>query len=598
MRATFCLVLAAVLCATVARGSTTIKSAFNGQVLDSNWYDHPQDSSTYHRPNFYDINNSPFQEWDLIWQGGNTYAIRQSNDLQLCLELNLYYSDAYPQQPYLAPCDGSVEQKWDFVIAEPQNPQFSMWIIQPTQFNGQWVLYALDHYDATYSNPYVVQPPWDNSVNIIGMTYYWWVTLPDHGFNCHLFPSIDLTEFSVSGYPFSQTLAFSLSSGETIDIPLKGINSNLLNTGAVLTIELYSPNEHTAVVYHNGSPVYSDLYVYGSATSATPAACYGGTVDVTKQFWDYPNPSLYNSSVPSSGKGLIYNFCDSVHRTNNPFSADGNNLFLYIKHPELYTIDLVLKVSVYRGCTFWYTDGTLHNGLQIGASPNVGSSFVRSPNGRYAMELTPNGVVQVLEIGNPLLPIIWSNYPGNVNIPVSGVYALQFLITGIRIRNLDTGAYTNLFLSGIEQPSTLVMQDDGNLVSYRSDGHPIWATGTDQGSSIYPHRLWCPGHVIHGPGSAQISYTCTSGSCVQTLVYEGGNIVTSEYTVPSDFYCYILSAIPFGQVSTSAVVTQPTQWNTCSTGGCCKYGYMWDEDCIGYYTDSCASIPLSYPCGL
>ncbi|MFQ1004119.1 hypothetical protein [Modestobacter sp. SSW1-42] len=120
-------------------------------------------------------------------------------------------------------------------------------------------------------------------------------------------------------------------------------------------------------------------------------------------------------------------------------------------------------VGWYSGWDRW----TLTPGQQLTTGQQV-----TSPDGRYWLVLQPDGnaVVYVSATGRPVFAT--GSY-GAARLVVQGDGNLvAYRSDGVALWSSGTWQ---------EGPSTLAMQDDGNLVLYRRDGSPSWYSGWDTG---------------------------------------------------------------------------------------------------------------------
>jgi hypothetical protein len=77
----------------------------------------------------------------------------------------------------------------------------------------------------------------------------------------------------------------------------------------------------------------------------------------------------------------------------------------------------------------------------------------------------------------------------------------------------------------------IVMQIDGNLVLYNQNWQPVWASGTDYGSSKSPYYLQMQSDsnlVIYG-NSGPVWATGTNGRGLCNTIYQGEGIITNQH---------------------------------------------------------------------
>ncbi len=100
--------------------------------------------------------------------------------------------------------------------------------------------------------------------------------------------------------------------------------------------------------------------------------------------------------------------------------------------------------------------------------------------------------------------------------------------------NPGTRLTTNQSIISSDGRFRLTMQDDGNLVVYRThDNHALWATGT-QGSDVHRAEMQTDGNlVLYHVNNAPAWASNTAGKRNSTLVMQNdGNLVIYEPTVP------------------------------------------------------------------
>lgn len=100
--------------------------------------------------------------------------------------------------------------------------------------------------------------------------------------------------------------------------------------------------------------------------------------------------------------------------------------------------------------------------------------------------------------------------------------------------NPGTRLTTNQSIISSDGRFRLTMQDDGNLVVYRThDNHPLWATGT-QGSDVHRAEMQTDGNlVLYHVNNAPAWASNTAGKRNSTLVMQNdGNLVIYEPIVP------------------------------------------------------------------
>jgi YD repeat-containing protein len=118
-------------------------------------------------------------------------------------------------------------------------------------------------------------------------------------------------------------------------------------------------------------------------------------------------------------------------------------------------------------------DGGVPGALYAGDELHAGESL-RSPNGRYRLELTSDGNLVVWE-NDPCPVTLWhshtSGHPGAYALMQADGNFVLIPVSGSAIGISNTPQYSG---------AHLLMQDDGNLVLYSADGGAPWATGTNQ----------------------------------------------------------------------------------------------------------------------
>ena len=166
---------------------------------------------------------------------------------------------------------------------------------------------------------------------------------------------------------------------------------------------------------------------------------------------------------------------------------------------------LAMSVVVDAGPARAAATDTLVAGEQL-----AGGERLTSPNGAYSLDVQPDGNLVLNAPGGRVLwhSWTWSN-PGALLVLQPDGNLVLYSQTGRALFHTSTWG----------SPGTrLVLQDDGNLVVYRSDGTPAWYTGMDRtaiGDTVAAGRQLTGGQSI----------TSQNGQ-YQLVVQRDGNVVT------------------------------------------------------------------------
>jgi hypothetical protein len=233
------------------------------------------------------------------------------------------------------------------------------------------------------------------------------------------------------------------------------------------------------------------------------------------------------------------------------YAADGSVLW----HAGTYGnpgADLVVQndgnVVVYRsnGSAAWYS-GWDRAGLGPGGTLLQGQR-ITSPNGRYWLTVQHDGNVVVYA-------------PGGRPLFSTGAYTsvLTMQTDGRLVADRDYVGDVWWSPTWGEGISRLAVQDDGNVVIYRADGHPTWFTGWDEGqTATWPVPGYtapidpltaAPHGTMPGIGTPQVQ-SCAIDATNQTYV------VSIDYTFTGGIYdVYVTDENSMQQVRDGASYT-------------------------------------------
>ncbi|MGX5654284.1 hypothetical protein ACWKWC_05865 [Geodermatophilus nigrescens] len=150
--------------------------------------------------------------------------------------------------------------------------------------------------------------------------------------------------------------------------------------------------------------------------------------------------------------------------------------------------------------------------LQPGRSLAAGQRLV-SPNGRYTLEVQPDGNVVVYAPGRRALwhTRTWLN-PGVRLTFQPDANLVLYSSSGRPLWHSDTWGNAG---------GHLVLQDDGNLVLYTAGGAPVWFTGWDRGAGASNDTLWPRQQLTAGQ-----TLTSPAGRYTATQQADGNLVVT------------------------------------------------------------------------
>eukprot|EP00026_Physarum_polycephalum_P004667 Phypoly_transcript_04689.p1 GENE.Phypoly_transcript_04689~~Phypoly_transcript_04689.p1 ORF type:complete len:580 (+),score=58.36 Phypoly_transcript_04689:372-2111(+) len=560
-----CLVFGLLLCVVFVQGSTQIINKHFQNVIDSNYDAYTQENPYLPRPFMFQNVGSTWQYWDLIYQGGTQYVIRQVENKKLCLELTIDYTyDGVHPVPYLAPCSWEPEQVWNFNSVG--GGYYSITSSYGTEYALDGNTPAVSNFNPSFPSPFT-SPDLAQGYD----WYYWQVTLPPTSCqSCCIVPAtLDFSSYYENGVS-RQILEFTQVPGAVVNIPLKGVTQQLLNYGAAL---------YVTVRANSGATLSASIH--GQSTPyAFPQDCGSPGADITGQFFN-------QDYIPTGGFAKQWNYCLSVHWANVWLGDVANNLMIKIDPISGGETAIVVDISLALKCNVY--DGSISNAVTIGAT-SAYSSLIRSSTGRYVLEFKDGGQLNLLNPGNPGLPVLWTNLPNGPQ--ASGVYSLS--IQDKKIQVTDLNGNRNVWSAGMsKQATSLNMQDDGNLVAYPSSGGAVWKTNTNSGNGapfVKNRRMVCPGETIVD-GDHTATFTCTTDDFIGYHCYWDNHVgsyneVDGLFIPDPNFYCLYLGTAPFSQLLRStqagnagAVIPPPFTYAPCTSDSC---KLDWTGNCLKY----------------